>query len=235
MSVHSLLLVNNALLEINHIFICIAGVDLNSLQDMGIVCSEPVRHPHQGTASSLIFFENTYLELIWVEDEATAEIYAMQSGIDFLARANWEQTNASPFGIALRQKSEQISAFNAQDSVLDPRNEFVNFAAANLTTQSEPVCFVVPNALSLTTLLDKSSATHRKLLSHEIGCRNLTNTKVAIEKVSNLTAPISMLWHESVIEVEQNAVPSLELTFDYGAQGRSLDMRSLGIPILLKY
>jgi hypothetical protein len=245
MSVHSLVLVDDSLLEIDHIFVCLEVAPQQSLlKELGLVCSDRlVHHPQQGTVSSLIFFENAYLELIWVENETAAEIYAMQSGIDFLARSCWRQTNTSPFGIALRQKSEvdihssefgnndsehrtpnseleerksevgnnhkveiRNSEFTAANSI-NPLNEFLSFAADNLAAQTEPLCFMIPDSLSL----------------------------ITIEKLGNLTAPVSMLLEDGVIEIEQNASPQLDLTFDDGNRRGYLDLTMIGIPISLKY
>ena len=240
MSVHSLILVDDSLLEIDHIFICLAAPpNQYLLRELGLVCSDRlVRHPHQGTISSLIFFENIYLELIWVENETAAEIYAMRSGIDFLARSYWQQTNVSPFGIALRQKPEieirNLEVGNDSERRIH-NNEFLNFAADNLAAQTEPLCFIIPDSISLRTIFDPTSETHRQLTSHPRGLRTLTKTLVATEQTSNLSAPVSMLLRDGVIQIEQNASPRLELTFDYGNRGGSLDLRLVGIPAILKY
>ena len=59
-------------------------------------------HPGQGTANRCIFFENGYLELLWVADrgEVTA---AITRPTELDRRSRWRETAASPFGIALRQ------------------------------------------------------------------------------------------------------------------------------------
>lgn len=57
----------------------------------------------QGITSRLILFENAYLELISINNENAAKQHAIQTGIDPLKRANWQQTGASPFGISLRR------------------------------------------------------------------------------------------------------------------------------------
>ena len=232
------LLVNETLLQIDHIFVCIeTAPDKLFLKNLGLICSDDVTyHPQQGTASSLIFFENTYIELIWVEDEMMAEIYAMRSGIDFIARAYSPQKAASPFGIALHQKPNIVRSEYGSSSLNHQSSEqFVNFAASNLAAQTEPLCFMIPESVSFSTIFNPLLEAHRKLINHPLGIKKLTNTRIAMSKSGFLTNPISMLKRDGILEIEQNSSPFLELTFDYGVQRESIDLRAIEIPIVLKY
>lgn len=241
MVIQSLVVAGDSLLEVDHILVCVETVpNIHLLREVGLICSDrTVQRQEQGTVSSLVFFENAYLELIWVEDADAAENYAMRSGIDFLARSLWQATKASPFGIALRQKlNEGISNTSkqvlSQRAITERSETFVNFASDNLVTQAEPLCFIIPDSVSLIRLLDRSLDLHRQLITHPLGLNKLTQTKVTIEP-GKLTDPIAMLLTEEIIQVEQNAEPQLELTFDHGRQDQRLDLRWLGIPIMLKY
>ncbi len=246
MPLQSLAVATDSLLEIDHIIVCTSTVvQPAAFADLGLTCSnQPIRRPHQGTVSHLIFFENIYLELIGVEDEMAAEIYAMQFGIDFLARAQWRQTQASPFGLALRQKPEFVETTllpasspaakaNETAAINFAADNFINFAADNWRTQAEPLCFVIPDSISLLSLLDRATNVDQ-LLSHAAGMRHLTSAKVAMESVE-MTDSITMLSRDGVVEVEQNAEPLLELRFDHQLQKQTLDLRWLGIPVVLNY
>lgn len=235
-----LLSINNPLLEIDHIFVCVESApDKLLLEKMGLLCSEySLSRPEQGTASSLIFFENSYIELIWIENEVTAEIYAMRSGIDFLGRTHWKKYCISPFGLALHQKTDVVDSeiFYSKSLNNSHKSEkFINFAASNLAEQVEPLCFMIPESLSLQALFDPSIDSHRLLVNHPLGIEKLTNIRVSIEKLGNLTNPLSMLERDEIIEIKQNSFPLLELTFDYGRNKNNLDLRGIGIPIILKY
>ncbi|GEM_PF-4564748 len=233
------LLINNTLLEINHIFVCLeTAPNKLFLEKIGLICSDNItKHPQQGTASILIFFDNTYIELIWVEDATMAEIYAMYSGIDFISRCYSPEKVASPFGIALHLKSDIIHPehTHSNSSNHQPLEEFINFAADNLATQTEPICFMIPESVAFLNIFNPLLEAHRKLINHPLGIKKLTNTRIAVSKTGNLTNPISMLETEGIVEIEQNASPLLELTFDYGIRGESIDLKSIGIPIVLKY
>ena len=232
------LLTHETLLQIDHIFVCLeTAPDINFLKNLGLICSDNTTyHPQQGTASSLIFFENTYIEFIWVDDETMAEIYAMHSGIDFIARSYSLEKTASPFGIALHQKPDVIHQYRNSLKINHKTSEqFINFANSNLVAQAEPLCFMIPESISFSNIFNPQFEAHQKLINHPLEIKKLTNTKIAMRKIGKLTNPISMLDRDGIIEIEQNSSPLLELTFDYSVQGESIDLRSIGIPIVLKY
>ncbi len=60
-------------------------------------------HPGQGTSNRRFFFANGMLEFIWVRDIAEAE---NGSGRDLRFPERDLDSNASPFGVILRQKDD---------------------------------------------------------------------------------------------------------------------------------
>jgi Glyoxalase-like domain len=229
--------VAESLLEIDHCFVCLpTAMDASALADLGLNCSkQPLRRTGQGTSSHLIFFENIYLELIWVDDEAAAQDYAIQSGVNFQARA---QRQASPFGIALRQTLDAVSRpldLLPQSEDVDSSQTFINFATDNLRSYSEPLCFVIPDAVSLLSLLDRTSLLHQQMIRHPAGIRRLTSARVAVEPGGRFTDPVNLLRRDGIVEVVQGTMPLLELSFDHQQQRQTLDLRWLGIPVLLNY
>ncbi|MEM7716232.1 MAG: hypothetical protein AAF349_22110 [Cyanobacteria bacterium P01_A01_bin.68] len=232
------LLTHEILLQIDHIFVCLeTAPDINFLEDLGLICSDNITyHPQQGTASSLIFFENTYIEFIWVEDETMAEIYAMHSGIDFIARSYSLEKTASPFGVALHQKPDVIHQYHNSLKINHKVSEqFINFANSNLVAQAEPLCFMIPESISFSNIFNPQLDAHQKLINHPLGIKRLTNTKIAMRQIRNLTNPISMLDRDGIIEIEQDCSPLLELTFDHSIRGKNIDLRVIDIPIVLKF
>lgn len=227
------------MLEINHIFVCLKGAPNKLVEEnIGLICSDNIiKYPQQGTCSQLLFFENAYIEFIWVENITMAEIYAIYSGIDFIARSYSPENIYSPFGIALRQKVDFVYPQDSSFSSLNyqPPEQFINFAVDNFAAQTEPICFMIPESVSFLNIFNPIIKEHRQRINHSLGIRKLTNTHVAMSKKGNLTNPISMLQTEAIIEIELNAPPLLELTFDYGRRGESIDLQAIGIPIILKY
>lgn len=95
-------------LELDHIFVFVdpaetkpGGGIFDRLAALGLEPSFTRRHVGQGTANLCYALDNAYLELFYVVNEE--ELKATPLGrADFLARAAWRQTGASPFGIACR-------------------------------------------------------------------------------------------------------------------------------------
>ena len=88
---------------VDHIFVCCSegAPEADSLLALGLLEGSSNTHPGQGTACRRFFFENAYLELIWVGDpeEARSELALPTRLWD-----RWSQRGqgASPFAIVLR-------------------------------------------------------------------------------------------------------------------------------------
>jgi hypothetical protein len=90
-------------MELDHVFVMCAvqSPEAEALLRLGLVEGSANRHPGQGTACRRFFFENAYLELLWVDDETAAK----QPDVKRLQMwERWAQrdTGACPFGIGLR-------------------------------------------------------------------------------------------------------------------------------------
>lgn len=217
------------LLEVDRVFVYTTakGEVISALEEIGFNCPNClVRNAKRGTISHIVFFENAYLELLWIEDEKTVEQCEAQRDIRIVARSHWQQTGASPFGLGLRCKADLPE--------LENLNPFIHFAAENLSSTGEPVCFVVPDFITLTSWLDCTSKKHQQLVSHPLGVKNLTNVEITINNYKELTETLKMLARNGVVTIVRGMYPLLELTFDNGVKGRVLDVRPV-LPILFKY
>lgn len=231
---------NNFLLEVDHLFVYVTeglpGVSI--LQEFGLHYSnQVVRRTSQGTALTIFFFENTYLGLIWSEDKNVVEQHAAQTGIDIIARTHWQQTGASPFGVGLRSKLGTANPKRRSSRKLWGewmRSDMsVYFSAENLSNVKDPICFAIPNYISLTSWLNCYCEKHQQLISHPLGIKKLTGTKITITGDKKLTDAVSLLESNGVVAIERGIFPFMELTFDGGAKG-ILDARPI-LPILLRY
>ncbi|MCG6136125.1 MAG: hypothetical protein MET45_15990 [Nostoc sp. LLA-1] len=227
-------------LEVDHIFICMkqAAESVSVLQELGLYCSNQlVQHVNQGTASKIFFFENFYLELIWIEDKYTVEQQQSElTDVHQLTRIRGQYTGASPFGIGLRRKSNQsnlIPHSSLYQAELMRTQMAINFAAENLAHQEEPFCFIMPDCIALTTWLDLASTAHQQLISHPLGIKKLTNVKITVNSDKDLTNAISLLCINNAVTIERGETPLIELTFDQGMREKKLDARPT-LPILLK-
>jgi hypothetical protein len=99
------------MLEIDHVFVCCAtgAPEASALLQLGFIEGTRNVHVGQGTANRRFFFENAYLELLWVRDAAEAlEDRARETRL-------WERwlrrdRGASPFGIVFRPGETQDTA-----------------------------------------------------------------------------------------------------------------------------
>lgn len=93
--------------RLHHLFICVAadGPEAAQLRDAGIVEGSGNVHPGQGTANRRFFFENAYLELLWVHDEVEAGS-ARTASTQLLQRWQNRDRDASPFGICISPRDQ---------------------------------------------------------------------------------------------------------------------------------
>ena len=91
-------------LQLDHLFLWVepeAAEAERACSALGLLESFRRDHPGQGTSNLCYCFDNAYLELLWLRDPSEAERPpAARTGL--AARANWRNSGASPFGIALR-------------------------------------------------------------------------------------------------------------------------------------
>jgi hypothetical protein len=210
---------------------------------MGLNCGSPrLQHMERGTASQLIFFENTYLEFAWVEDVLLAQAYARQTGIDFEGRSQWPETQASPFAFGLRQRSDHsIQERSRVQQIWDAPNQSemsFSFSSQNLVSQVEPLCFVIPEALSLTRLMGAFNERFQSLVNHGLGIQRLTHAAVTMQQFggrANWSGSLGLLEQEGLLDLRSGGQPLLELVFDAHRQGERLDLQAIGIPVVLKF
>lgn len=231
---------DNFLLEIDHLFIFVTEGEarVSILQEFGLHCSDRVvRRTEKGTASKIFLFENTYLELVWIEDENAVREHTARTGIDLLARAGWQQTGASPFGIGLRCLPSIVSPISESRKRWEQRMQSdtsIGFSPENIANEKEPICLAIPDLVALTTWLDRSCERHRQLISHPLGVKKITGVKIAVDRDRELSDTVSLLDRNGVVTIERATSPLLEITFDNASKGEILDARPI-LPIRLLY
>jgi hypothetical protein len=234
----------NSLLEIDHVLVCLPEPPATQwLSAAGLQCESPrLQHMERGTASQLLFFENIYLEFAWVEDELLAETYAQRTGIDFYGRSLWRETQASPFAFGLRQRSDRSVQSRSQvQQIWDAPNQAemaFSFSSQNLANQSEPLCFMIPEELSLTRLMGAFQERFQALVNHDLGIQRLTQAEVSLQRTASRSpqsTSLDLLEQEGLVNLRTGSQPSLELVFDAHRQGKCLDLQAIAIPLVLKY
>jgi hypothetical protein len=87
-------------LELDHVF-CFAVPDegwLERARGAGFVLDDGIEHQGQGTRNRRLWFDEQYLELVWISSRDDA----VRNPLRLDRRADWRTTGACPFGIGLR-------------------------------------------------------------------------------------------------------------------------------------
>ena len=98
-------------LELDHVFVCASSgeEDTTKLIQFGVQPGIGRVHVGQGTANVCFFFDNAYLEVLWLHDER--EIRSPVVALLCLwERVRWRQSGACPFGIGFRPAANQTDA-----------------------------------------------------------------------------------------------------------------------------
>ena len=212
------------------IVICDQGAPQgDALSQLGIVEGSANAHVGQGTANRRFFFQNAYIELLWVDD-----LKESQKEPSRRTRL-WERwlrrhEGACPFGVALRPAGrpegtkppfptwayhapylpEQVSIGIALATpLIEPEFLYLNFATPPQAKGQEP-------------------------LVHPLGVAQLTSVRFGIPGGS-LNAPAAKAMEAAgLIEVYESPAYAMELTFDRGARNQRADLEP-ALPLILRW
>lgn len=225
-------------LVIDHIYICVSSQapEAKVLQDAGLqLASDTAHHTGQGTAAVLFYFDNIYLELIWIEDAEELESADKQLADKFRNVSH----DGSPFGLGLRNSGP------SNDSLpFDTRGYFAEWMRPGTTIeivdpldQSEPDIFVEPPYLGWDSLVANAPSDWPKLLDeleHTAGMRRLTGIRIFGPGLPTTSKAISVLIEQGIVDFGESEVHVVELTFDEGKRGKVIDARPT-LPVVIYY
>ena len=166
-------------------------------------------HPGQGTANRRFFFHGFTLEFIFLTDEQES-IEGPGKGLRFVDR--WRDHDASPFGLVVR--SDSAVSFPHWLYWPDYFKGEMSFAVGeNSSKLQEPLCICMP--LNLPKGQPPESTCNKDL--------TLTNVdvSVAVDAFSETAKYFDSMDEVSLISDDMH---QLELTFNEGAAGQSLDL-----------
>lgn len=218
-------------LELDHlvVFVSVEAPEQARLEQLGLCGYGGVtRHGDLGSASTSFFFANLlYLELLWIDDEQAARRHFESLTMNTLPRMAWRASGASPFNLMLRAKQPGATvapAFPVHAFRL-PNGAQVGFNGENL---AEPCYGLVPEEMSF-----REFRTNIPDLPHPLGVNNLTG--IAVTVAAHTLSPIARMVSEAgIADIQTGAEPLATLTFDQGAQQRSVDLRP-ALPLVLNY
>ena len=134
----------------HHVFVLCdrGGPEAEELRQLGLREGPPNSHPGQGTRCRRFFFENLYLELLWVEDEDEARTETTRvTGL--WERWSKRKVGACPFGVAC---SLSTNGESPPFSVIDYRPHYLPSKSPLLLASDPhvnlPLVFLLPPNLT---------------------------------------------------------------------------------------
>ena len=200
-----------------------ATLEALGLQRLGGV----TQHGDFGTASTSFFFSNVYLELFWSYDAEQTARSVKAAGIDVQARMRWRETGTAPFGVMLCPADEDGALPFATTQLRAswmPGEVLLRFAGE---ASAEPYYAVLPRPLWYSTFRANLPPPQ-----HRLGVKALTYARIAVA-AGTLSDTARLLNAEKLLRIETGPEPLMTLTFDHGAQGRTIDVRPI-LPLVLK-
>jgi hypothetical protein len=224
-------------LELDHLYIVVqppASLAAGALRLAGVTVDTTIeRHTGQGTASIAAFFENAYLELLWVDSATSADSVHHDDLIDFARAANWRTTGASPFGLGLHFVTDPPVElpFPVRRDPAPHLGPNIFYLLLRQPQESLAVdVFIMPASGAVTAWLGRYRKRRPDLFTHPLGARRISrillygapaNRPRAADLVSGPVGFASAGTQYVVVE------------FDDSPQGRVWDLRPT-LPLVLR-
>ncbi len=205
-------------MNIDHIYIfSTKGKETDELVEFGLTEGSGRTHKGIGTANRRIFFDNFYLEILWVENEKEAKNVEK---IGIWKRSNFKNSQYSRFGLCLKNTKETDRVFyNSIKWKPDflPENKFVDI----LTNERMPWIFRFPD--NRNNKLDEPR-------NHKNGINKLTKAVFNLPEI-DFKSIISEINENPNIEFIQSSENQLILEFDNRKQGKTKQFECLNLKI----
>jgi hypothetical protein len=212
-------------MEIDHIFIFTAnqGREGDQLIDFGLNEGSSRVHPGQGTTNRKFYFENFFLELVWVidEEEITSELTAPTR---LWERSQFHTNGYSPFGLCLVH-SEATDPLFANSQTYEPAFFPLGLGANIITNQDKPY---LPWTFRLAS--SGPSKYPNEPRNHPVGLQQLTRATFGIP-AAGIDDFVTFFRQHPQVAFETSPKPSLTLEFDHHKQGKSQHFEALGLSI----
>jgi hypothetical protein len=215
---------------LDHVFVCCAegAPEAERLARLGLTEGSPNTHPGQGTASRRFFFENAYIELIWVTDPREAQ-GAAAARTRLWPRWSQRGAGASPFAVILRpadgdEIDPPFTSWAYHPAYLPPH---LAIHVAEGTPLSEPAFFFIGFARS-------PAPIQTQPLGHGLGVRRITAVEVGMPGGA---APCAAAWaiqDAGLVTFVAAAHHVMTVTFDEVRAGESADLRP-DLPLVLRW
>lgn len=208
-------------IELDHIFILVsAGApEADQLASFGLTEGAPNTHPGQGTACRRFFFENAYLELLWVGDAAEAQSESV------LPTRLWDRWNGRgggvcPFGFVFRPGDPEAAAppfatWEYRPPYL-PKPLFLQ-VGGNAGRLHEPLLVHIPFARR------PDAHAKRPFAEHPAKFRAITRVEWSGPLSAETSPELGAIFEAGMVGRRPAPDYALEIVFDGGARGGVAD------------
>jgi hypothetical protein len=220
-------------LEPDHLFVCtsVGAPQAVRLSGLGLIEGAPNEHPGQGTACRRFFFNNFYVELLWVSDTAEARSEATRR-TRLWERWSGRNSGACPFGLCFRL---------AQGEHGEPPFANREYRPAYL---ADPLCIQIATNvdalvepmlchLSFARRPDSYSEARRQPLDHPAGLREVTRVELATP-ATKASPELKAIVKANLVQWRTGPDYHIQLGFDGETLGRNVDCRP-ALPLSLHW
>ena len=202
--------------EVDHVFVAASkgAPEAEDLVNAGFAEGPANTHPGQGTACRRFFFENAYLELVWLEDFAEASSQAAErTGLRERAATG---SSASHVGICLRVGDSGVALpveTWAYSPPYMPEGMTIPIGA-NSSQLNEPLLFFLPTEVEPRELEEV----------HPNGTRVVTRVKLTLPHGLDVSPELEWLRDSRIVQVELAETESVAVVLDGGTGGNSVEL-----------
>ena len=205
-------------LELDHVFVFIEpdGPEPARLAALGFQENFRRSHPGQGTSNICYFFDNAYLELLFVVDAAEARAPAVAQ-TRLAERACWRDNGASPIGVALRGYGPEaplpFDTWN-YETPFRPRGRPVLPVATFSDDPAQPFVFGSPG----NTRPDQWTDDRKSERQTALGVGEMLHVEIVLPEAVEPAAELCALAAQSFLAVSSGPAPGVTLTLSRNAE-----------------
>jgi hypothetical protein len=211
--------------EIDHIFICteVEAPEAGHLKAFGLAEGRPNTHPGQGTACRRFFFENAYVELLWVHSPIEARSEESRP-TRLWERWSGRAGGACPFGLCVRPAANQ--ADDSPFATWDYRPSYLptglSFGIAkNSEVMAEPfLCYLKSGQRP-----DRYATNRQQPLRHAAPIREITRVSLVSPHADKVSPELKEVIGAELIELRHGENHCVEIGFGGESHGELADFR----------
>lgn len=213
-------------MEIDHIFIFSNndGKEADKLVEFGLTEGSSRIHPGQGTTNRKFYFENFFLEVLWVIDET--EIRSeLTSKTKLWERSQFDKNDLSPFGLCLVNSKLTDKLFE-QSQTYQPNYFPEGMSIDIITNEKNPN---LPWTFRLPYRGEKKA--HNEPTNHNNGIRKLTQAEFEMPLNTDEKEFKSYFQNSEIIGFKNGQQNHLTLEFDNKSQKKAMEFDELNLTI----